>query len=132
MDMGDEVFTILKIEFLQQVRKPWMWILYTLMIIYLAYGYKVFVAADLNLGQMLKSSSYIVMSCILTGLFYGIRSATSEVREHMEEVLSVTSRDIWLRSLGKLVSLVLMVMIHCVVSFATIMTMVYAEKSETR
>lgn len=76
---------------------------YSILSIYLFIGYKSFIAVDLEIGQLLQSSGYIVMSAILFGLIFGLLSARLEKSVHFNEILYAMPGDS-IRHVAKLVA----------------------------
>lgn len=98
-----QLYAIVTMEFTQYRRGPLVWIAFIFLSLYLATGYYNYLQEQLQAGQFLVSSGYIVMASALFGLFFGILSARREKDASFAETLAAAPGD-RLRPLGKLLA----------------------------
>ncbi|GEM_PF-4010371 len=81
--------TIISMELLTYKRNRIIYFTLLILTVYIGIGYYHYLRNDyIEAGQMLQSSSYINMAASLLGLFFGYIIASSEKREHFQEILS--------------------------------------------
>lgn len=122
-------YAILKIELILYIRSLWIWLITLLLSIYLYIGYKGFLDADLEVGQLLQSSGYIVMSAILFGLIFGLYSARRENKIHFSEILN-SMPGINIRHIAKLMAWLLISIFITLISIIEILLLIWLTDSQ--
>lgn len=119
----------LKMELILYIRSLWIWLITLILSIYLFIGYKSFIAVDLEIGQLLQSSGYIVMSAILFGLIFGLLSARREKSVHFNEILYAMPGDS-IRPLAKLVAWLIVSSFITLISILEILFLIWFSDSQ--
>ncbi|HBI04616.1 MAG TPA: hypothetical protein DDY49_11375, partial [Paenibacillaceae bacterium] len=119
----------LKMELRLYRRGIWVWLILTLLLIYLFTGYYIFVESSFSVGQLLQSSTYILMAGSLFGLVLGVISAQRERKVKFEEVLISLPGD-WARPFTKIFAWGIIVFILCFFSCAEVIFFYILSKSQ--
>ncbi|CCQ94923.1 membrane hypothetical protein [[Clostridium] ultunense Esp] len=110
-------------------RGIWLWTTIISLISYLIYGYYLFSKEGLGAGQILQSSTFIVMAAALLGMVAGVITANREREAYLEEVMFALPGD-HVRPLAKLAAWFVVVSVMMALSIFSILTIQYFWDSE--
>lgn len=120
---------IIKLELLLYKRNIWLWLTIAILYGYLFLGYQAYLSSNIEVGQMLQSTSYIGMSAIIVGFLMGMLTVRKDYTYGFAESLSAIPGD-RLRIWAKLLAWLIVVLSITVAAFLVMLALVAYSGSE--